>query len=86
MRYDILLTGGTVIDPLGGLNDQFDVAIVDGQIVDVAKNMDPQKATRTIAVPEKYVVPGLVDIHAQVYVGVTTWGIAAGTLATSTQA
>lgn len=77
MRYDILLTGGTVIDPLGGLNDQFDVAIVDGQIVDVAKNIDPQKATRTIAVPGKYVVPGLVDIHAHVYVGVTTWGIAA---------
>jgi len=77
MRYDILLTGGTVIDPLGSLNDQFDVAIVDGQIVDVAKNIDPQKAARTIAVPGKYVVPGLVDIHAHVYVGVTTWGIAA---------
>ncbi len=77
MRYDILLTGGTVIDPLGSLNDQFDVAIVDGKIVDVAKNIDPQKAARTIAVPGKYVVPGLVDIHAHVYVGVTTWGIAA---------
>ena len=77
MRYDILLTGGTVIDPLGSLNDQFDIAIADGQIVDVAKNIDSQKAVRTIAVPGKYVVPGLVDIHAHVYVGVTTWGIAA---------
>jgi len=77
MRYDILLTGGIVIDPPGNLNDQFDVAIADGQIVDVAKNIDPQKAVRTIAVPGKYVVPGLVDIHAHVYVGVTTWGVAA---------
>ena len=77
MEYDILLKDGTVIAPSEGLNDQVDVAIANGQVAAVSKNIDPQKAERTISVSGKYVVPGLVDIHAHVYVGVTTWGVAA---------
>ena len=77
MEYDILLKGGTVIAPSDGLNDQADVAIANGLITAVSKNIDPQKAERTISVSGKYVVPGLIDIHAHVYVGVTTWGVSA---------
>ena len=77
MEYDVLLKGGTVIAPSDGLNNQVDVAITNGLISKVSKDLDPQKAERTISVSGKYVVPGLIDIHAHVYVGVTTWGVAA---------
>ena len=77
MKYDTLLKGGTVIAPSDGLNKQADVAIADGRITAISENIDPQKAKQTISVLGKYVVPGLIDIHAHVYVGVTTWGVAA---------
>ena len=77
MKYDTLLKGGTIIEPSGGLNKQADVAIADGRITAISENIDPQKAKQTISVLGKYVVPGLIDIHAHVYVGVTTWGVAA---------
>ena len=32
MKYDILLKGGTVIDPTQKLHDRRDVAIIDGKI------------------------------------------------------
>ena len=49
MEYDILLKDGTVIAPSEGLNDQVDVAIANGQVAAVSKNIDPQKAERTIS-------------------------------------
>ena len=84
MKYDILLKGGTVLDAAQGLNAVCDVAIADGKIAAIEPNIPENAATQTVFVPNKYVTPGLVDIHAHVYHGVTTWGIRADAVCPST--
>ena len=64
---DLLLKGGTVIDPSQGLNEILDVAITAGRITQVAANLPDAEAARVIEVPGKVVAPGLIDIHAHLY-------------------
>ena len=77
MNYDILLKGGTVIDAAQNLNARRDVAITGGVIAAIEGDIPESAATQTINVKDKFVTPGLVDIHTHVYYGVTTWGIRA---------
>ena len=77
MKYDILLKGGTVIDAAQNLNAVRDVAITGGVIAAIEQDIPEGAATQTINVKDKFVTPGLVDIHTHVYYGVTTWGIRA---------
>jgi len=77
MNYDILLKGGTVIDAAQNLNAMRDVAIAGGVVAAIERDIPEGAATQTINVKDKFVTPGLVDIHTHVYYGVTTWGIRA---------
>ena len=65
--YDLLLTGGHVIDPANEIDGVRDVAVRDGRVVRVASGISPAWATRTVDVKGLYVVPGLVDIHTHHY-------------------
>ena len=65
--YDLLLTGGHVIDPANNVDDVRDVAIRNGRIARVAASIPAQSARRTVDMKGLYVVPGLVDIHSHVY-------------------
>jgi dihydroorotase len=65
--YDLLLTGGHVIDPANNVDDVRDVAIRNGRIARVAASIPAQSARRTVDTRGLYVVPGLVDIHSHVY-------------------
>ena len=65
--YDLLLTGGHVIDPANEIDGVRDVAVRDGRVVRVASGISPASATRTVDVKGLYVVPGLVDIHTHHY-------------------
>ena len=67
--YELLLKGGTVIDPRNGLNTVRDVAITGGKIAAVAQNIPAGQAKQTVDVTGLYVTPGLVDIHVHVYTG-----------------
>src|SRR6266849_308238 len=64
--YDLLLRGGRVIDPAQGLDSVLDVAVRDGRIAAVGKNL-PGPAKQTVDVSGKLVLPGLIDTHAHVY-------------------
>ena len=66
-RYDLLLTGGHVIDPANEIDGVRDVAIRNGRIARVAASISAQSAKRTVDVKGLYVVPGLVDIHSHQY-------------------
>jgi dihydroorotase len=57
-----------VIDPRNGISGERDVAIADGKIAAVAPEIDPSEAFKVIDVSGLHVTPGLIDIHAHVFV------------------
>ena len=71
--FDLLLTGGRVIDPAQDLDEVLDVAFADGKVAAVGKNLGEAGATRDVS--GKMVVPGLVDLHTHVYWGGTSLGV-----------
>src|ERR1700748_3480285 len=74
MKYDLLLTGGEVIDPPAGFRGVMDVAIAGGKIAAVAPSLPASEARRTISAKGRLVTPGLVDIHAHVFVNAHDMG------------
>ncbi len=62
-RYDLVITGGRVIDPATRLDAVRDVAIAQGRIVAVRPTI-AAGAAPTIDARGKLVVPGLIDIHS----------------------
>ena len=71
MKYDLLLSGGFVIDPRNNVNQICDVAVKDGKIAQVALNIDRSSAAEQIDVSGKLITPGLIDTHAHVFEYVT---------------
>lgn len=67
--YDILLKGGHVIDAKNNIDGPMDIAIADGKIAEVARSIPKGKSARTIDVSGLYVTPGLIDMHAHVFMG-----------------
>ena len=77
--YDLLIKGGTVIDPAQGINGLNDVAVTDGKIAQVAPDIAAEEATQVVEVRGKIVTPGLIDLHTHVYAGVNGNGVQADT-------
>jgi dihydroorotase len=65
-RYDLLLKGGHVIDPVNHLDENFDVAVSGGKIAAVEKSISADQAGKVVDVSGLFVTPGLIDIHAHV--------------------
>jgi dihydroorotase len=68
-RYDLLIKNGHVIDPKNNINEIRDVAIANGKLAAVEKNIPANSATRVVDATGLYVTPGLVDIHTHLYAG-----------------
>lgn len=75
MKYDLMLTGGDVVDPEAGLRGVMDIGIAGGKIVAVAPSLPQNEARRTISAKGFLVTPGLVDMHAHVFVNAHDMGI-----------
>jgi dihydroorotase len=71
MQYDVLLSGGRVIDPAQGLDGTLDVAIQDGRVAALQAAIPRERAKEVLDVSGKLVLPGLIDTHAHVYQYVT---------------
>ena len=68
--YDLVLTGGNLLDPAQGINDEpRDIAFKDGKVAAVSNNIDPATGTQAIDVSGKLVTPGLIDLHGHFYHG-----------------
>jgi len=80
MKYDLLLKGGHVLDPGQGLDGQMDIAISGGKIAAIEKDIPATDAARVVQVrgSNRYVSPGLIDIHTHVAYGATTPGVGMG--------
>ena len=76
-QYDLIVMGGTVIDPASGLHDRRDIGVVAGRIVDVLPYIPGTSANEVVEATGQFVVPGLVDLHVHVYQGVADLSIEA---------
>ena len=65
----ILLKGGHVMDAKNSIDAPMDVAIADGKILKVAKDIPDENARNVVDATGCYVVPGLIDPHTHVFVG-----------------
>ena len=70
-KFDLLIEGGTVIDPSENLNGAFDVAIKQGKILEVSKNVSRDRALKIYSAKDRIVTPGFIDLHAHCYDGVS---------------
>jgi dihydroorotase len=68
-KYDLLLKGGQLIDPKNGISGVRDLAVANGAVALVAKDIDSTQAFKVVDVSGLVVVPGLIDMHMHAYAG-----------------
>jgi dihydroorotase len=68
-KYSIVIKGGHVIDAKNNVDGVMDIAVLDGKIARVDKNIDTTGATQVVDARGMYVTPGLIDIHGHVFAG-----------------
>jgi dihydroorotase len=73
-KYDLLLSGGTVLNPATGLRQALDVGVKDARVAALKANLPRAEAKRVIEVPGCYVTPGLIDFHVHSFWGVNPYG------------
>src|SRR4051794_19567807 len=73
--WDLLIVGGTLIDPAQGIHDRRDVAFAGGKVVAVGASLPKDQAMQTIDAAGKLVTPGLIDVHVHVFPGISHLGI-----------
>jgi dihydroorotase len=73
-NFDLLLTGGTVLNPATGVNQKLDVAVANGRVAAMQPNLPRANAKRVLDASGCYVTPGLIDFHVHSYWGVNPYG------------
>jgi dihydroorotase len=72
--FDLIVSGGTVVDPGQELHGLHDIAIKDGRIAGIGA-FEPSMAASTLDARGLIVTPGIVDMHVHVYEGVSHYGV-----------
>ena len=80
MPYEVVIKGGHVLDPGQGLDGRMDIGVSGGRIAAIEPDIPASEAGRVVDVrgTNRYVVPGLLDIHTHVAYGATTAGVGMG--------
>ncbi|HZT62710.1 MAG TPA: amidohydrolase/deacetylase family metallohydrolase [Burkholderiales bacterium] len=79
-KFDLVIKGGEVLDPSQKLRARRDVGIRNAVIAALEPEIADSRAKQTLDAKGKLVLPGLVDMHAHVYPGVSALGIPADEL------
>src|SRR5262245_63479829 len=66
-QYDLLLKGGTVIDPSQGLQQRYDVAFRDGRVAALALDLPIAASQMVIDVSCHLFTPRLIDTHGHFF-------------------
>src|SRR5437016_1445977 len=61
--FDLLLTGGTVLNPASGVSQELELGITDGRIAAIQSKLPRENAKKILDVRGCYVTPGLIDFH-----------------------
>ena len=75
MAYELLIKGGTLIDPAQNIHANKDVAFANGVVVDVGDDLPKTKAREVLDASGCVVTPGMIDLHVHVFYGVSHYGI-----------
>ena len=78
--FDLLLTGGTVLNPASKVRQELDVGITDGRIAAIQPKLPRDDAKKILDVRGCYVTPGLIDFHVHSYWGVNPYGFNADSI------
>jgi len=68
-QYSIVIKGGHLIDPKNKIDAIMDIAISNGTVAKVDKNIDGKLGKQVVNAKGMYVAPGLIDMHAHVFAG-----------------
>ncbi len=72
-NYDLVIKGGHLIDPKNDIDGPMDVAVLDGKIASVSKNIEASTAEIVVDATGKYITPGILDIHTHNFHGRGTY-------------
>lgn len=65
---DLLLKGGHVIDPVNGIDKRADLLIRSGRVAEIGDSVAIEGSVKVLDVSGLIVAPGIVDIHAHLFV------------------
>ena len=72
--FDLLLAGGTVLNPATKTNQKLDVGIADGRVAAIQSDLPRAGAKKVLDITGCYATPGLIDFHVHSYWGVNPYG------------
>lgn len=72
--FDLLLTGGTILNPATNTKQKLDVGVTADRITAIRANLPRANANKTLDVTNCYITPGLIDFHVHSYWGVNPYG------------
>jgi len=72
--FDLIITGGTVLNPATKTNQQLDVAVAGNKVAAIQADIAHSGVKRVIDATGCYVTPGLIDFHVHSYWGVNPYG------------
>ena len=78
--FDLVLIGGTVLNPASRLRQELDVGITNGRIAVMQPKLAQDNAKKILDVRGCYVTPGLIDFHVHSYWGVNPYGFNADSI------
>ena len=73
--YDLLLAGGTLLDPAEGTRAATNIAFAAGNVAAVGPHLSAADAKDTVDCSGRIVAPGMIDLHVHVFWGVSHYGI-----------
>ena len=75
MAYDLLIRGGTLVDPAQNIHANKDVAFSNGVVAEVGDDLSKTDAQEVLNASGCLVTPGMIDLHVHVFYGVSHYGI-----------
>ncbi len=75
MIYDLLIKGGTLVDPAQKVHAAKDVAFAHGVVAAVGDDLSGADAHEVLDAGGCLVTPGMIDLHVHVFYGVSHFGV-----------
>ena len=68
--YDLVISGGRVLDPANKIDAKLDIAVSKGKIAAIEANIDASESKRVVNATGLVVTPGLIDLHTHAAGGI----------------